>query len=83
MEQAMTISMIPWHVFLDALKIQNPAIVETWLRRWLFTNDGVLLTHAKKVNVSVAADHIVSTIRDEPTGKIPSPKRLVDGLFQG
>ena len=41
-------SMIPWQIFLDALTKQNPAAVETWLRRWLFTNDGVLLAPAKK-----------------------------------
>jgi hypothetical protein len=39
----MEISMIPWHVFLDALNKQQPTTLEIWLRRWLFTNEGVIL----------------------------------------
>lgn len=40
-------SLIPWHVFLYAVKEQPPSAMETWLRRWLFTNDGVIIAHPK------------------------------------
>ncbi len=39
----MNISVIPWHVFLDALLKQQPQTLEAWLRRWLFTNEGVIM----------------------------------------
>jgi hypothetical protein len=48
----MDISVIPWHVFLDALKKQQPSTLEIWLGRWLFTNEGVLLASHR-----VAAGH--------------------------
>jgi hypothetical protein len=38
----MDISLIPWNVFLDALKKQRPGTLELWLRQWLFTNEGVI-----------------------------------------
>ncbi|HYA27899.1 MAG TPA: hypothetical protein VEI95_03720 [Acidobacteriota bacterium] len=41
----MNISVIPWHVFLDALLKQQPQTLEGWLRRWLFTNEGVIMAH--------------------------------------
>jgi len=41
----MNIAVIPWQVFLDALQKQQPTTLEAWLRRWLFTDDGVLLAH--------------------------------------
>lgn len=41
----MEISVIPWHVFIDALKKQQPSTIELWLRRWLFTNEGVILAN--------------------------------------
>lgn len=41
----MNFSVIPWQVFLDALQKQQPSQLESWLRRWLFTNEGVLLAH--------------------------------------
>jgi len=44
----MTFSLIPWFVFLDALKKQSPATLEVWLRRWLFTNEGVFPDRARK-----------------------------------
>ena len=39
----MNISVIPWQVFLDALLKQQPGTLEIWLRRWLFTNEGVIM----------------------------------------
>jgi hypothetical protein len=42
------ISLIPWHVFIEALKKQQPALLELWLSRWLFTNDGVLISRARR-----------------------------------
>ncbi len=39
----MKISVIPWHVFIDALLKQQPGTLEVWLRRWLFTNEGVIM----------------------------------------
>jgi hypothetical protein len=44
----MKISVIPWHVFFEALKKQQPSTLEAWLRRWLFANEGVILSAAKK-----------------------------------
>jgi hypothetical protein len=44
-------SLIPWHVFLDAIAAQAPGLLESWLNRWGFTNDGVVLisveTHSR------------------------------------
>ena len=36
-------SIVPWHVFLEALQGQNPDGLEHWLDRWGFTNDGAVL----------------------------------------
>ncbi len=36
-------SLIPWHVFRDAIAGQDPAVLGPWLNRWGFTNDGVVL----------------------------------------
>jgi hypothetical protein len=36
-------SVIPWHVFREALEGQDPEVLEQWLGRWGFTNDGVVL----------------------------------------
>jgi hypothetical protein len=44
----MTISVIPWNVFFEALKKQQPSTREVWLRRWLFANEGVIMSAAKK-----------------------------------
>jgi hypothetical protein len=34
-------------VFLDALLKQKPQTLDAWLRRWLFTNEGVIMAHEK------------------------------------
>ena len=39
----MEFPVIPWKVFLDALQHQQPGTLELWLRRWLFTNEGVIM----------------------------------------
>jgi hypothetical protein len=44
----MKIAVIPWHVFFEALKQQRPSTLENWLRRWLFTNEGVIMSMARK-----------------------------------
>jgi hypothetical protein len=44
----MQLSFIPWRMFLDALKKQNPSMRETWLRRWLFTDEGVIIATPEK-----------------------------------
>jgi hypothetical protein len=44
----MQLSLIPWRVFLDALKKQNPYTRETWLRRWVFTDEGVIIAMPEK-----------------------------------
>ena len=36
-------SMIPWHIFMDALAQQRLSMVTPWLDRWRFTNDGVFM----------------------------------------
>jgi hypothetical protein len=35
-------SIIPWHIFLNALAKQSCSNDNHWLGRWRFTNDGVL-----------------------------------------
>ena len=37
----MKASVIPWRVFIDALKIQKPVVSEKWLARWSFADGGV------------------------------------------
>ena len=37
---------------LDALKKQQPAMLELWLRRWLFTNEGVILADPRVFNAN-------------------------------
>ena len=39
----MEFPIIPWTTFLDALQHQQPGTLELWLRRWLFTNEGVIM----------------------------------------
>ena len=36
-------SMIPWHIFMNALAQQRMPKVAPWLDRWRFTNDGVFM----------------------------------------
>jgi hypothetical protein len=52
----MKILFIPWDEFLEALKKQNPATLELWLRRWHFTNEGVILAGVKISTPSNAAN---------------------------
>jgi len=44
----MNISVIPWQVFFEALNKQKPSTLEAWLRRWLFANEGVVMSMPKK-----------------------------------
>ncbi len=44
----MKIAVIPWRVFFEALNQQQPSTLENWLRRWLFTNEGVIISMARK-----------------------------------
>jgi hypothetical protein len=37
-------SMIPWHIFMNALAQQRRSKVEYWLDRWRFANDGVFMS---------------------------------------
>lgn len=39
-------SLIPWHVFREALESQEAEVLDHWLDRWGFTNDGVVLIGA-------------------------------------
>jgi hypothetical protein len=36
-------SIIPWHIFRDALAQQGISKATPWLDRWRFTNDGVFM----------------------------------------
>ena len=40
---AMTKSIIPWHVFQNAIETLNPDALDRWLERWRFTDGGVVL----------------------------------------
>jgi len=42
----MEFPVIPWKVFLDALQHQQPGTLELWLRRWWFTNEGVIMENS-------------------------------------
>jgi len=44
----MELTLIPWQAFLEALKKQKPTTQETWLRRWLFTDEGVIIATPEK-----------------------------------
>jgi len=48
----MNFSVIPWTDFLNALKQQQPSQLHFWLRRWMFTNEGVILTDQNSAGVS-------------------------------
>ena len=39
----MEFPIIPWNVFLEALRHQQASTLEPWLRRWWFTNEGVIM----------------------------------------
>ena len=41
----MQTSIIPWHIFLNALAKQRRSKVKVWLGRWRFSNDGVFMAH--------------------------------------
>ncbi len=38
-------SMIPWHIFMNALAQQGLSPGKYWLDRWRFANDGVFIAH--------------------------------------
>ena len=38
-------SMIPWHIFMNALAQQGCSQEKYWLDRWRFANDGVFMAH--------------------------------------
>ena len=44
----MEFTLIPWQAFLEALKKQKPTTRETWLRRCLFTDEGVIIATPEK-----------------------------------
>jgi len=46
----MNISIIPWQEFLHALRKQQPAQIQVWLHRWLFTDVGVILADHRSAN---------------------------------
>jgi hypothetical protein len=41
----MSSSLIPWHVFFEALQEPKPKNLYEWLGRWRFTDDGAALSH--------------------------------------
>jgi len=45
----MDFSFIPWQVFLEALKQQQAETRENWLRRWLFTDQGVIIVTPQRI----------------------------------
>jgi len=42
----MEFPIIPWKVFLNALDHQQANTLEPWLRRWWFTDQGVIMESA-------------------------------------
>jgi hypothetical protein len=52
----MKLLFIPWREFLEALKKQNPATLDSWLRRWHFTNEGVIVPDVERKIPSSASN---------------------------
>jgi len=48
----MELSLIPWRVFFAALKDQQRGVLEMWLGRWRFTNEGVLRADAPSLGAA-------------------------------
>lgn len=48
----MELSIIPWRIFFEALKDQQRSVVEMWLGRWRFTNEGVLRVEPASLGAS-------------------------------
>jgi hypothetical protein len=44
----MRITIIPWEAFLDTLKKQQTGTLDTWLRHWIFTDEGVIFAAPEK-----------------------------------
>jgi|GEM_PF-4890616 len=44
----MTKTLIPWHVFHDAIDAANPYSLDLWLARWRFMDGGVILFQGDK-----------------------------------
>jgi hypothetical protein len=38
--------LIPWHIFRESIAEQDPGLLELWLDRWGFTDEGVVLIGA-------------------------------------
>jgi len=40
----MKVSIIAWRFFWDAVDKQDPPVLDRWLERWVFADDGVALS---------------------------------------
>lgn len=73
-------SLIPWHIFRDALEGQEPEVLEHWLDRWGFTNDGVVL-----IGVGTRSEPQVPSFdrgQDGPDIVALNPRASLDDLMQ-
>ena len=80
----MRTSIIPWHVFREALEWQESGSVENWLERWGFTNDGVVLINGEMRAESRARLSRIGAQQAGPCastlGRRPSLQNLVEIL---
>lgn len=60
-------SMITWHVFRAALKVQTANLLESWLGRWWFADAGVYSIDQDSSSIDLR----VSAIRREQGTRIP------------
>ncbi len=48
----MNFSLISWNEFREALKQRQSSNLQLWLRRWKFTNEGVILADPRIAGTS-------------------------------
>ncbi len=77
----MTRSIIPWHVFRNAIETPNPYSLDHWLQRWRFMDTGVILSDTNipalelpQPIVNLLCKHSVADELDSATDKIQSPQ---------
>jgi len=47
-------SLIPWHIFIKALKDLSPVTIDRWLQRWGFTDAGVVLLEPERSSLDAS-----------------------------
>jgi hypothetical protein len=63
----MTKSIIPWHIFNDAIETLNPYSLNLWLERWRFMDGGVVLFDANLPSLELT--HTIFNLLDDKTAR--------------